>query len=212
MSDSHTSSHSSCRQGLPGVIWLLLGGNLVVRAAGFAYPFMAFHVAGRGHTAGAVGAVLAAFGVGWAVGQLACGWLVDRTGSRATLASTMLVAATVLVLMAQARSVPALLIGALVTGVVYDAPRRCWAPRSPSWCPIPRGGRRSTPGASAGSSASAARSPAVWAVCSPAGRAFRAVLDQRRCVRAAGAAGGLLHPGQGASPVPGGHRAGCADC
>ncbi|BCI85537.1 hypothetical protein NIIDMKKI_07430 [Mycobacterium kansasii] len=123
MSDSHTSSHSSCRQGLPGVIWLLLGGNLVVRAAGFAYPFMAFHVAGRGHTAGAVGAVLAAFGVGWAVGQLACGWLVDRTGSRATLASTMLVAATVLVLMAQARSVPALLIGALVTGVVYDAPR-----------------------------------------------------------------------------------------
>lgn len=123
MSRSNTSSHPSCRHGLPAVIWLLLGGNLVVRAAGFAYPFMAFHVAGRGHSAGAVGAVLAAFGVGWAVGQLACGWLVDRTGPRVTLASTMLVAATVLVLMAQARSVPALLIGALVTGVVYDAPR-----------------------------------------------------------------------------------------
>ncbi|VBA42658.1 hypothetical protein LAUMK136_04686 [Mycobacterium attenuatum] len=115
--------HSSRQHGYPGVIWLLLGGNLVVRAAGFAYPFMAFHVAGRGYAAGAVGAVLAAFGVGWAVGQLGCGWLADRTGPRATLASTMLVAATVLALMAQARSVPALLIGALVTGVVYDAPR-----------------------------------------------------------------------------------------
>ncbi|UGT92122.1 MFS transporter [Mycobacterium ostraviense] len=123
MPDSNTSPHSSGEHGFPGVIWLLLGGNLVVRAAGFAYPFMAFHVAGRGHAAGAVGAVLAAFGVGWAVGQLTCGWLVDRTGPRATLASTMLVAATVLVLMAQAGSVPALLIGALVTGVVYDAPR-----------------------------------------------------------------------------------------
>ncbi len=113
----------SARDDCPGVIWLLLGGNLVVRAAGFAYPFMAFHVAGRGHAAGAVGAVLAAFGVGWAVGQLTCGWLVDRIGARATLVSTMLVAATMLVLMAGAHSVPALLVGALVTGVVYDAPR-----------------------------------------------------------------------------------------
>ncbi|EUA92870.1 MFS_1 like family protein [Mycobacterium ulcerans str. Harvey] len=52
----------------------------MVRAAGFAYPFMAFHVAGRGFAAAAVGAVLAAFGVGWAVGQLVCGWLVDSLG------------------------------------------------------------------------------------------------------------------------------------
>ncbi len=111
------------REGYPGVIWLLLAGNLVVRAAGFAYPFMAYYVAGRGHAAGAVGGVLAAFGVGWAVGQLTCGWLVDRVGARATLVSTMLVAATVLVLMAGARTLPALLVGALVTGVVYDAPR-----------------------------------------------------------------------------------------
>ncbi|WP_262490858.1 MFS transporter [Mycobacterium simiae] len=111
------------RNGYPGVIWFLLGGSLVVRAAGFAYPFLAFDVAERGHAAGAVSAVLAAFGVGWAAGQLACGWLVDRMGPRATLTSTMLVAATVLVLMAEARSVPALLIGASVTGLVYDAPR-----------------------------------------------------------------------------------------
>lgn len=40
------------------VIWLL-GGNLLVRSAGFGYPFLAYHVAGRGHGAGAVGAVVA---------------------------------------------------------------------------------------------------------------------------------------------------------
>jgi hypothetical protein len=28
--------------GYPVAIWLLLGGNFVVRAAGFAYPFMAY--------------------------------------------------------------------------------------------------------------------------------------------------------------------------
>ncbi|WP_408632308.1 MFS transporter [Mycobacterium basiliense] len=114
---------SPADHGYPNVIWLLLSGNLVVRAAGFAYPFMAFHVAGRGYTAGAVGVVLAAFGLGWATGQLTCGWLVDRIGPRATLSSTMLLAAAVLALMAEAHTVPALVVGAMVTGVVYDAPR-----------------------------------------------------------------------------------------
>lgn len=113
----------SVREGYPTVIWLLLGGNFVVRGAGFAYPFLAYHVAGRHHAADAVGAVLAAFGVGWAIGQLLCGWLADRIGARLTLVSTMLVAATVLVLMAQACSVPALFFGAVITGIVYDAPR-----------------------------------------------------------------------------------------
>jgi MFS family permease len=107
----------------PAVIWLLLGGNFVVRGAGFAYPFLAYHVAGRHHAADAVGAVLAAFGLGWAIGQLLCGWLADRIGARTTLTATMLVAAVVLVLMAQAVSVPVLFVGAVITGVVYDAPR-----------------------------------------------------------------------------------------
>lgn len=109
--------------GVPTVIWLLLAGNLVVRAAGFAYAFMAYHVAGRGYAAGAVGAVLAAYGIGWTVGQLATGWLVDRTGTRTTLLATMSVATAVLLLMAEARSLPMLLSGALVTGLVCDSPR-----------------------------------------------------------------------------------------
>jgi MFS family permease len=109
--------------GYPPVIWLLLGGNLMVRAAGFAYPFLAFYVADRGHAAGAVGAVLATFGAGWLVGQLVCGWLIDRIGRRSTLVATGLSAGVVLALMAEARSVPALLAGAAVVGLVYEAPR-----------------------------------------------------------------------------------------
>ncbi len=109
--------------GFPSVIWLLLGGNLVVRAAGFAYPFLAYHVAGRGHGAGAVGAVLAVFGVGWLAGQLACGWVIDHYGRRETLVATGLVAGVALVLMAGAHSVSALLGGAAVVGLVYEAPR-----------------------------------------------------------------------------------------
>ena len=109
--------------GYPPAIWVLLGGNFLVRALGFAYPFMAYHVAHRGHGATAVGAVLAAFGVGWMVGQLMCGSLVDRIGGRITLIASMLFAAVLLTLLAGAHSLPALLVAAALAGVVYDAPR-----------------------------------------------------------------------------------------
>lgn len=179
--------HRPAREGYPAVIWLLLGGNLVVRAAGFAYPFMAFHVAGRGFAAAAVGAVLAAFGVGWAVGQLVCGWLVDSLGPRATLAWTMTIAAGVLVGMAEARSVAALLVGAMITGVVYDAPRPVMGAAIAELIPEPSRRAKLDACVLAGSSASAERSPAVWADCSPPGPACRCCSGstpwRARCLR-----------------------------
>lgn len=121
--DPELMSAKPARVRFPAVIWVLLGGSLLVRSAGFAYPFLAFHVAERGNTAGAVGLVLAGFGLGWAAGQLLCGWLVDWLGARGTLVATMSVAATTLILMAGAHSVSALLAGAIVAGLVCDAPR-----------------------------------------------------------------------------------------
>ncbi|MGB8506657.1 MFS transporter [Mycobacterium sp.] len=117
------SPHSAADAKYPRVIWVLLGGSLLVRAAGFAYPFMSFHVAQQGHGPAAVGAVLAAFGAGWVVGELECGGLVDRYGRRLTLVATMVLAATVLILMAGAHTLPALMVGAALAGLVYDAPR-----------------------------------------------------------------------------------------
>lgn len=107
----------------PAVIWLLLGGNFLISTAAFAYPFMAYLVAERGHAATTVGAVLAAFGIGWVFGQLVCGWLIDRLGRRLTLTGTMLFAAVALIGMASAHSVWILLCGAALVGLVYDAPR-----------------------------------------------------------------------------------------
>ncbi|OBA71714.1 hypothetical protein A5641_10400 [Mycobacterium sp. 1554424.7] len=111
------------RARVPAVIWILLGANLLVRSAGFAYPFMAFHVAGRGHGAHAVSLVLAAFGVGWVVGQLVCGGLVDRVGCRSTLVVTMGLSTVVLMALAGAETFSTLLIGAALAGAVFDALR-----------------------------------------------------------------------------------------
>lgn len=96
---------------------------MLLRALGFAYPFLGFHVAERGHGAEAVGAIMTAFGVGWVVGQLICGWLTDRVGRRVTLASTMAVTAVALVVAANAQTVTALAAAAAMTGLFYDGVR-----------------------------------------------------------------------------------------
>lgn len=109
--------------GNQSVIWVLFGGTLLVRAVGFAYPFLAYHVGGRGHGAQAVGLVLAAFGMGWVAGQLLGGWLVDRIGGRHTVMATMTLAAVAMSLVGWAHNFSTLLVGAAVVGMVYDTPR-----------------------------------------------------------------------------------------
>lgn len=126
------------RDEYPTVIWILLGGNLLVRAAGFAYPFMAYHLAGRGQAPATVGAILAAFGVGWVAGQLLCGWLIDRLGRRLTLTATMASAAPVLALLAGAHTAWALFLGAVLAGVVFDAPRPVLSEAIAELIPDPR--------------------------------------------------------------------------
>ena len=75
------SPHSAADAKYPRVIWVVLGGSLLVRAAGFAYPFMSFHVAQQGHGPAAVGAVLAAFGAGWSSGSWsAADWWTATAG------------------------------------------------------------------------------------------------------------------------------------
>lgn len=122
----------------PVVIWLLLGGSLLVRALGFAYPFLAFYVAARGQSSGVAGAVVAAFGVGLFLGQLIGGESVDRKGGRWTLTVAMSLAAVVLGLLACAHSVPALLAGSAVAGLVYDAPRPVLSAAIAELIPDPR--------------------------------------------------------------------------
>ncbi len=94
-----------------------------MRALGFAYPFLSYFVAERGHGPTVVSFVLAAFGAGWVLGQLVCGSLVDRIGGRMTLVAAMVAAAVVLCALAASHSTPMLVGGAVVFGLAFDAPR-----------------------------------------------------------------------------------------
>lgn len=107
----------------PPQIWLLLVGSFLVRALGFAYPFMSYFVTDRGHGPTVVSLVLAACGAGWVLGLMICGSLVDRIGGRLTLTAAMVGAAAVLCALAVSHSVPMLVGGAVVFGLLFDAPR-----------------------------------------------------------------------------------------
>jgi MFS family permease len=104
-------------------IWSLLVTTLVARSFGFAYPFLGYHLKALGYTTAAVGQALAVFGIGWLIGQMLTGWATDRFGRRSTLVTSMATAAVCLPLMAHAHAFAAVCAGALVAGIVYDAPR-----------------------------------------------------------------------------------------
>ncbi|MDX3365313.1 MFS transporter [Streptomyces sp. ME02-6987-2C] len=94
-----------------------------MRAAGYVYPYLPYRLDELHLDTAAASTVLALWGAGWFIGQLLCGWLADRIGRRATLASAMTVAAAGFPLLAEARTLMALGVAATISGLVYDAPR-----------------------------------------------------------------------------------------
>jgi predicted MFS family arabinose efflux permease len=107
----------------PPAVWALLIGTFVVRAAGFFYPYLAYHLDASEVEAQTVTLILALFGAGWLAGQLMCGALADRIGRRATLAGAMATAAVAFPVLAHSHTVAALAAASFVAGLVYDAPR-----------------------------------------------------------------------------------------
>ncbi|WP_217231358.1 MFS transporter [Streptomyces anulatus] len=107
----------------PAAIWTLLLGTFAVRAAGFTYPFLPYHLSELGFGTAAVGQLLAVFGAGWLTGSLLVGWCADRFGRRTTLVTAMLAAAATLPLLARAHTPEAVAATAFLAGAVYDASR-----------------------------------------------------------------------------------------
>ncbi|MER6520026.1 MFS transporter [Streptomyces sp. NPDC001553] len=108
---------------LPPIIWAALIGTFTIRAFGFAYPFLPYHANSLGFSAHTTSLIVASFGFGWFVGQIACGWLSDRFGPRATLGYAMGAATVTLPVLAEVQSPVALLVSSFLAGVVYDAAR-----------------------------------------------------------------------------------------
>ncbi|MET8605732.1 MFS transporter [Streptomyces rubiginosohelvolus] len=106
------------------VITALIGGTLLIKAAGFCWDFLGYYIAdGAGHGTTAAGAGLTLFGIGWCAGQAASGALTDRLGQRTALTLLMSLSATACFALAVTRSLPALLVVSLFLGFTMESQR-----------------------------------------------------------------------------------------
>lgn len=92
---------------LPRTAWILFGGTFVLRLASFVFPFLALYLTRHGLSANEAGLAITGYGVGAMLAQLSGGLLTDRIGRRNAIAISMITSAALVLLLLQARSLPA---------------------------------------------------------------------------------------------------------
>ncbi|MCA1824520.1 MAG: MFS transporter [Frankia sp.] len=107
--------------GLPREFWVLWSGTLVNKMGAFVAPFLVLYLTReRGLSAAAAGSVVAVYGVGALISQLSGGVLADRVGRRATLIFALISFAIAISILGVVRSVPLIVVGALLTGLTGE--------------------------------------------------------------------------------------------
>jgi MFS family permease len=98
---------------MPRTAWVLFAGTFVLRLGSFVFPFLALYLTENGLSVSEAGLAIAGYGIGAVLAQLSGGLLTDRIGRRNAIALSMITSAVLVLLLLQARSLPAVL--AIVT-------------------------------------------------------------------------------------------------
>jgi MFS family permease len=101
---------------LPRTAWILFAGTFVLRLASFVFPFLALYLTRNGLSTTEAGLAITGYGIGAVIAQLSGGLLTDRIGRRNAIAVSMITSAALVLLLLQARSLPAV----LATVIVYS--------------------------------------------------------------------------------------------
>jgi MFS family permease len=92
---------------LPRTVWILFAGTFVLRLGSFVFPFLALYLTQNGLSVTEAGLAITGYGVGAMLAQLSGGLLTDRIGRRNAIAISMITSAFLVLLLLQARSLPA---------------------------------------------------------------------------------------------------------
>ena len=95
---------------MPRTAWVLFAGTFVLRLGSFVFPFLALYLTKNGLSVTEAGLAITGYGVGAMLAQLSGGLLTDRIGRRNAIAISMITSAAMVLLLLQARSLPAVLI------------------------------------------------------------------------------------------------------
>jgi MFS family permease len=94
---------------MPRTAWILFAGTFVHRLASFVFPFLALYLTRRGLSVTEAGLAITGYGLGGVLAQVSGGLLTDRIGRRNAIAFSMITSAALVLLLLQARSLPAVL-------------------------------------------------------------------------------------------------------
>jgi len=108
MNQTHPSLTHSLRA-LPRAAWILFFGTFLNKFGAFVMPFLTIYLTQRGFSLTATGCAVGAYGAGYLMASLLGGYLADTFGRRNTIVLSMFSSAGAMLLLSQARSVPALI-------------------------------------------------------------------------------------------------------
>ena len=94
---------------MPRTAWILFAGTFVLRLGSFVFPFLALYLTQNGLSVTEAGLAIAGYGIGGVLAQLSGGLLTDRIGRRNAIALSMITSSALVLLLLQARSLPAVL-------------------------------------------------------------------------------------------------------
>jgi MFS family permease len=105
---------------LPRPAWILCFGTFLNKFGAFVVPFLTLYLTSRGCTVGQAGLAISAYGVGNMAASLLGGHLADKLGRRKTIVLSMFSGAVVMMLLSQARSLPAIIALTALTGLTNE--------------------------------------------------------------------------------------------
>lgn len=107
-------------RGLPGTLWILVGGAFLNRFGTFVLPFLVLYLTRQGFTEAQAGVTLSAYGIGNFAASFIGGHLADRIGRRATIVISMVSSAAAVLTLSQVHSWPLLIVVTLCAGLCGD--------------------------------------------------------------------------------------------
>lgn len=102
---------------LPGQYWILFSGTLINRFGHFVIPFLAIYLRQQGHSAGTMGVVIGAYGMGGLVAGPIGGYLADRLGRKHTMVISCVGGAIFMLALSLAKGVPMLMAATFLNGL-----------------------------------------------------------------------------------------------
>lgn len=110
----------SSLRALPRPVWILFFGSFLNKFGAFVVPFLAIYLTKQGYTLADAGFAIGAYGIGNLLASLLGGYLADTMGRRKTIVLSMFSGGASMLLLSQARELPALILLSGLTGLTSE--------------------------------------------------------------------------------------------